>query len=127
MADPVWRLTVARAVASNDASALPLRLSARVLDRYLERPENRILRTDSVGRLLQPGKSTIDFGIVGDDQVIHLRFADLIHLVPEQERDHWLDHLLAPELSHSLLRMQLSPGACHDDGELRDWRPEPSC
>ena len=127
MADPVWRLTVARAVASNDASALPLRLSARVLDRYLERPENRILRTNTVGRLLQPGKSTIDFGMVADDQVIHLRFTDLIHLVPERERDHWLDHLLAPELSHSLLRMQLSPEACHDDGELRDWRPEPSC
>ena len=116
-----------RAVASNDATRLPLRISVRVLDRYLERPENRILRTDSVGRLLQPGKPTIDFGIVDDDQVIHLRFSDLVELVPEQERDHWLDHLLAPELSYSLLRMQLSPGACHDDGELRDWRPEPPC
>ena len=126
-ADPVWRRTVARAVASNDAAALPLHLSARVLDRYTARAENKLLRTDTVGRLIQPGCPVIDFGIIAGDEAIHLRFADLVQLVPEAERDHWLDHLLAPELSRTLLQMQLSPGACHDDGELRDWRPQPSC
>ena len=125
-ADRVWRRTVARAVANSDGAALPLRLSARVLDRYLERAENRILRTDTIGRLLQPGKPVIDFGIVADDREIHIRFADLVQLVPESERDHWLDHLIAPELSQTLLKMQLTPGACHDDGAVREWRSEAS-
>lgn len=124
--DRVWRRTAARAVSQGDGGALPLRLSVRVLDRYLERSENRVLRTDTIGRLLQPGKPVIDFGIVGDDREIHIRFADLVQLVPESERDHWLDHLIAPELSPTLLKMQLTPGACHDDGEVREWRPATS-
>ena len=125
--DRVWRRTVARAVAAGDGAALPLRLSARVLDRYTARPDNRILRTDTIGRLLQPGKPTIDFGIVADDREIHIRFGDFLQLIPEDERGHWLDHLIAPDLSQTLLKMQLTPGACHDDGQLRDWRPEPMC
>lgn len=124
--EQAWRRTVARAVSQGDGAALPLRLSARVLDRYLERAENRVLRTDTIGRLIQPGKPVIDFGIVGDEREIHIRFADLVQLVPESEREHWLDHLVAPELSQTLLKMQLTPGACHDDGEVREWRPEVS-
>ena len=124
--DRVWRRTVARAVAAGDGAGLPLRLSARVLDRYAAHPDNRILRTDTIGRLLQPGKPTIDFGIVADDREIHIRFGDLLQLIPEDERDHWLDHLIAPEFSQTLLKMQLTPGACHDDGQLRDWHPEPT-
>ena len=124
--DRVWRRTVARAVSQGDCGPLPLRLSVRVLDRYLERAENRVLRTDTIGRLLQPSKPVIDFGIVGDGREIHIRFADLVQLVPESEREHWLDHLIAPELSQTLLKMQLTPGACHDDGEVREWRPATS-
>ena len=125
--DPVWRRTVARAAANGDAAALPLRFRAGVLERYLERPDNRILRSDTIGRLLRPGKPVLDFGIVADEREIHIRFADLVQIVPEDERDHWLDHLIAPQLSRTLLKMQLTPGACHDDGPLRDWRPEPTC
>ena len=125
--DPVWRRTVARATASGDAAALPLRFRAGVLERYLERPDNRILRSDTIGRLLRPGKPVLDFGIVGEEREIHIRFADLAQIVPEDEREHWLDHLIAPQLSRTLLKMQLTPGACHDDGPLRDWRPEPTC
>lgn len=122
--EQAWRRTVARAVSQGDGAALPLRLSARVLERYLERAENRVLRTDTIGRLLQPGKPVIDFGIVGDEREIHIRFGDFLQLIPEDEREHWLDHLVAPELSATLLKMQLTPGACHDDGEVREWRPE---
>lgn len=122
--EQAWRRTVARAVSQGDGAALPLRLSVRVLNRYLERAENRVLRTDTIGRLLQPGKPVIDFGIVGDEREIHIRFGDLLQLIPEDEREHWLDHLVAPELSQTLLKMQLTPGACHDDGEVREWRPE---
>jgi len=121
--DAVWKRTVARAVSSGDASALPIHFSAAVLHRYLDRGA-KILRTNTVGRLLQPGKAVIDFGIVEDDAVIHLRFGDIAALIPESEREHWLAHLVAPAASRPYLQMTLQPGACHDDGELREWTPE---
>ncbi len=120
--DHVWRRTVARAVSSGDAASLPIHFSAAVLTHYLERGA-KILRSDSVGRLLQPGKAVIDFGIVEDDAVIHLRFGDLMSIIPESERDHWLDHLVALSASRAYLQMTLQPGACHDDGPLREWEP----
>ena len=123
--DAVWKRTIARAVGSGDASALPIHFRASVLSRYTDEGA-RILRTNTVGRLLQPGKAVIDFGIVEDDTVIHLRFGDLGSLIPEAERDHWLDHLVAPSASRPYLQMTLQPGACHDDGELRDWTPPES-
>ena len=122
--DQVWKRTIARAVSSGDASALPVHFSASVLSRYIDRGA-KILRTNTVGRLLQPGKAVIDFGIVEDDSVIHLRFGDIAALIPGSERDHWLDHLVPPTASRSYLQMTLQPGACHDDGELREWEPTP--
>lgn len=121
--DHVWKRTVARAVTSGDASALPIHFSATVVHRYIERGA-KILRTDTVGRLLQPGQAVIDFGIVEDDTTIHLRFGDIGALIPESEREHWLDHLVAPTASRPYLQMTLQPGAYHDDGELREWTPE---
>lgn len=121
--DHVWKRTVARAVNSGDASALPIHFSAAVLHRYIDRGA-KILRTNTVGRLLQPGKAVIDFGIVEDDAIIHLRFGDIGSLIPESERDHWLAHLIAPAASRPYLHMTLQPGACHDDGELREWTPD---
>lgn len=122
-ADHVWKRTVARAVNSGDASALPIHFSSIVLNRYIERGA-KILRTNTVGRLLQPGKAVIDFGIVENDTVIHLRFGDIAALIPESELDHWLDHLVPPTASRPYLQMTLQPGACHDDGDLREWTPE---
>ncbi len=119
----VWKRTVARAVSSGDASALPIHFSASVLSRYIEGGA-KILRTDTVGRLMQPGKAVIDFGIVEDDTMIHLRFGDIGSLIPESERSHWLEHLVAPSVSRPYLQMTLQPGACHDDGQLREWAPE---
>ena len=121
--DQVWKRTVARAVSSGDGSALPIHFSASVLSRYVDSGA-KILRTNTVGRLMQPGKAVIDFGIVGDDTIIHLRFGDISSLIPESERSHWLDHLVAPSASRPYLQMTLQPGACHDDGELREWVPE---
>ncbi|MCY3732960.1 MAG: hypothetical protein OXG42_01640 [Chloroflexi bacterium] len=121
--DQVWKRTVARAVSSGDASALPVHFSASVLRRYID-GGGKILRTDTVGRLMQPGKAMIDFGIVEGDTVIHLRFGDVGSLIPESERVHWLDHLVPPSTSRPYLQMTLQPGACHDDGELREWVPE---
>ena len=121
--DAVWKRTVARAVSSGDASALPVHFSATVLTRYVDGGA-KILRTDTVGRLIQPGKAVIDFGIVEDDTVIHLRFGDIGALIPASERSHWLDHLVPPTASRPYMQMTLQPGACHDDGELREWAPE---
>ena len=121
--DAVWKRTVARALSSGDTSALPIHFSAAVLFRYLDRGA-KVLRSDTVGRLMQPGQPVIDFGIVDGDRAIHLRFGDLLQVVPEREREHWLEHLLPPQTSRSFLAMTLQPGACHDDGPLRDWRPE---
>ena len=121
--DLVWKRTVARAVSSGDASPLPVHFTASVLARYVDGGA-RILRTDTVGRLMQPGKAVIDFGIVEDDTVIHLRFGDIGALIPESERSHWLDHLVPPTASRPYMQMTLQPGACHDDGELREWAPE---
>ena len=121
----VWRRTVARAAGASDASALPIHFSAAVLHRYLDRGA-KVLRSNTVGRLLQPGRAVIDFGIVDGDQQIHLRFGDLAGIIPESERDHWLDHLVAPAVSRAFLQMTLQPGACHDDGELREWSPPPA-
>ena len=121
--DLVWKRTVARAVSSGDASALPVHFTASVLARYVDGGA-KILRTDTVGRLMQPGKAVIDFGIVEDDTVIHLRFGDIGALIPELERSHWLDHLVPPTASRPYMQMTLQPGACHDDGELREWAPE---
>ena len=123
--DQAWRRTVSRAVSSGDASALPIHFSASVLTQYVEGGA-RILRSNTVGRLLQPGKAVVDFGIVEDDEVIHLRFGDLVSLIPESERAHWLDHLVPLEASRAYLQMTLQPGACHDDGELREWTPPSS-
>ena len=121
--DHVWKRTVARAVNSGDASTLPIHFAASVLNRYIDGGA-KILRTNTVGRLLQPGKAVIDFGIVEDDTIIHLRFGDIAALIPESERAHWLDSLVAPRASRPYLQMTLQPGACHDDGELREWIPD---
>ena len=120
--DHVWKRTVARAVNSGDASALPVHFQAAVLTRYVDAGA-KILRTNTVGRLLQPGKAVIDFGIVQGDTVIHLRFGDIGALIPETDRDHWFEHLVPPTASRPYLQMTLQPGACHDDGELREWAP----
>jgi len=45
-----------------------------------------------------------------------------VYSLPESEREHWSAHT-APLTTYSdmFLRMQLSPGSCFDDGDLRTW------
>ena len=119
--DRVWRRTVNRALSAGDPSTLPIFFHAAVLIHYVDRGA-RILRSDNVGRILEPGRATVDFGIVEETR-IHLRWGDLLNLIPEAERAHWLDHLVPPNASRVYLQMTLQPGACHDDGPLRDWTP----
>ena len=83
----------------------------------------KLLRSDTIGRLMPPGKPTLDFGILDDESLFHLRFQDLLALVPEADRDHWLDHRVPPAYSRVLMQIHANPASCHDDGPIREWPP----
>ena len=123
MADPIWRKTVERALGEDKPGALPILFRSEVLAPYAQRGDCKILRTDTVGRLIRPGQPVLDFGIANDDAQIHIRYDDLQHLIPDRDRPHWLEHLAAPPVSASLLKMHQNPNACQDDGPLREWKP----
>lgn len=92
-----------------------------VLDRYRGNPAYKVVRTSNVGRVRQvPSGWGVDFGIAPGDQIIHANLEQLGRL-PESERVHWLTHGLSLPLSQVYVQMQLSPGSCYDDGDLRGW------
>jgi len=119
-ADSVYRIALRRALATDDASNLQLHFDASVLQRYREAPGFSVIRTDTVGRVRKEGAWGLDFGIAPDEASIHASFADLARL-PEEERAHWASCALAGPSSRNFLQMRLSPGACHDDGDVRPW------
>jgi hypothetical protein len=108
-------------VLNGDAGAAQLWFDQRVLDRYRAQGGARVIRTDTAGRLRAPGGWSLDFGISGDDRLIHAAAADLAQRVPPPERQHWAGHAVAPPPSRTFLVMRLGAGSCIDDGELRDW------
>jgi hypothetical protein len=63
----------------------------------------------------------MDFGIAEGEQLVHLPASDIAQRLPESERRHWVQHLLTPPVSRNFLTMRLVPGACIEDGDLRDW------
>lgn len=122
-ADSAWRKTVEKALGEDRPGALPILFHAQVLSVYATRDGCKILRTDSVGRLIRPGQPALDFGIAENDAKIHIRYDDLQTLVPARDLEHWLDHLAPPPISATLLKMHQNPNACQDDGPLREWTP----
>src|SRR5439155_9737380 len=94
---------------------------AAVLDKYRRSEAYKIVRTNTVGRVRGP-QWTLDFGIAGhDDSLVHLSAADAASRIPEGEREHWATYAaLLPASAHSLL-MQITRGACVDDGDVRPW------
>jgi hypothetical protein len=92
-----------------------------VLDRYRELSGWRVMRTNTVGRLRSPEGWSLDFGIAPADEVVHTSLNDLAQRLPAGERQHWLQHLIAPQVSRNFVTMRLVPGSCIDDGDLRDW------
>ena len=121
MADPIWRKTVERALGEDKPGALPILFRSEVLGIYAAREGCKIIRTDTIGRLIRPGQPVLDFGITENDAQIHIRYDDLQTLVPDRDRPHWLDHLATPSISATLLKMHQNPNACQDDGPLREW------
>jgi hypothetical protein len=116
------RLIARRALASTDPALLQVGFDAAVLDRYRGAAPYEVMRTDTVGRVKKQGGWSIDFGIAGGDVAIHASWQALTLALPDDERAHWASHTAAGfEPSEMFLRMQLSPGSCFDDGELRSW------
>lgn len=94
---------------------------AAVLDRYRQAAEHKVIRTASVGRVRGP-QWTLDFGIAGDaDTLIHVSAGEIAARLPETEREHWAEHGVALPASQNYVLMQVTRGACIDDGDVRPW------
>jgi hypothetical protein len=115
-------LTLRRALAAGDPALLQVWFDAAVVQRYLGQPAFQVIRTNSAGRVRRQGGWAVDFGIAEDERTIHASWQALAHALPEDEREHWAAHAApAGGLSENFLRMQLSPGSCFDDGDVRAW------
>jgi hypothetical protein len=110
-----------RAFAGRDPALLQLSFDPAVLDRYRGNSAFQVIRTNTAGRVKKQGAWALDFGIAEDDAFIHASWAALINSLPDDEREHWAMHAMWQAASNNFLRMQLSPGSCFDDGELRTW------
>jgi hypothetical protein len=94
---------------------------AEVLDRYRGQAGYRVIRTDTVGRV-RGAQWLLDFGIAGEgDRLIHASAGDLAERLPESERAHWAAHATGLPLSANYVLMQMTRGACIDDGDVRAW------
>lgn len=111
-----------RALASGDPALLQLAFDPAVLDHYRGDPAYSVIRTNTAGRVKKQGGWSLDFGIGEGDAVVHASWTQLANNLPEAERQHWATHATAAAaLSENFLRMQLSPGSCFDDGDVREW------
>lgn len=109
-----------RRVLAGSAELAQVWFEAAVLETYRTAPGHKIIRTNSVGRVRGP-QWTLDFGIAGDDEgLIHVGAGDLDR-IPEAERAHWAAHARSLPLSANFVAMQLTRGACIDDGDVRPW------
>jgi hypothetical protein len=118
--DPVLQDLARRVLESGKFDLVQIWFESAVLDRYRDDPDTRILRTDSAGRLRGPGGWMVNFGISPDDALIHMPVATAIG-IPESQRAHWLEHVVGLPAGDNFLRMAMTPGACIDDGQTRDW------
>lgn len=115
------RALVERAIARGEYGLLTLRFRTSVLARYRERADARLIRTRTVGRIAIVRGWSIDAGIAPDEDEIEVFASDFAERLPEAERAHWLDHLVAPPASANFVLMRLSGNACIDDGEPEAW------
>jgi hypothetical protein len=104
-----------------DFSVAQVWFDQRVLDRYRAQSGSRVIRTNSAGRVRSAAGWNLDFGIAAEDRLIHASIADLAQRLPPAERQHWVQHLVAPPTSGTFLAMRLGAASCLDDGEVRDW------
>jgi hypothetical protein len=94
---------------------------ASVLDRYRGATGYRVIRTSTVGRV-RGSQWLLDFGIAGEaDDLIHVSAGELSGRLPESEQAHWGAHAYGPPVSANYVLMQITRGACVDDGDVRAW------
>src|SRR5687768_17201178 len=79
--DPQLALLYGRVLAG-DTGLAQVWFYASVLDKYRAQTGVRVLRSNSAGRVRTPGGWNLDFGIAGDDKVIHASAADLAQRLP---------------------------------------------
>lgn len=116
------RVLLRRAMLRHDASLLQISFEATVLDRYRERAGYSVIRTNSAGRVRKEGGWALDFGIAPGDASVHASWQAIEAVLPAAEQDHWAGHCIdGAALSENFLRMQLAPGSCFDDGDVRTW------
>ena len=94
---------------------------AAVIDRYLDHPAYRCIRTDTVGQIRKQGGWKLDVGISGGDRLLHTSIEQLAQL-PDEERAHWLSHAVSLPLSVAFVQMQVHSRSCYNDGEIRPWQ-----
>jgi hypothetical protein len=119
--DPYVLIAARRLLVQGDSSWAQITFEVAVLERYRGRQGFNIIRTDTVGRVRKEGGWSLDFGIGPRDASIHVSLGDLLSILPEEEREHWTQHVRQPEASHYYLQARLHPGSCIDDGEVRQW------
>lgn len=116
------KLIARRSLAKGDPALVQLWFDAAVIDRYRGQPDFQVIRTESAGRVRKQGGWSIDVGIAPDERTVHASWQALAHALPEDEREHWAAYAApASGISDNFLRMQLSPGSCFDDGDVRTW------
>jgi hypothetical protein len=115
------KIVMRRALMAPDPALLQVSFDAAVIDRYRGREEFQVMRTNSAGRVRKQGGWSVDFGIAEDERTIHSSWKAVAHQLPDDEREHWAAHVIGTAMSDNFLRMQLAPGSCFDDGELRTW------
>ncbi|MBX5476656.1 MAG: hypothetical protein IRZ18_05980 [Clostridia bacterium] len=119
--DDIFVQAFYRRVLGGQPDRVQVFFDAAVLERYRGKPGFTLQRTNTAGRLKQAGGFSLDFGIAADDALIHLPAADLASRLPESEREHWLAHLVTLPHSRHFVRVQMTPGSCFDDGEIREF------
>ncbi|MPZ23437.1 MAG: hypothetical protein GEU28_07800 [Dehalococcoidia bacterium] len=110
-----------RSLGSGDPGLLQMVFSSEVLAQYRGRPGFSIIRSNSAGRLRQEGGWSLDFGVSGGDSLVHASWRDLTTRLPAVEREAWAAWAVSHELSGGFVQMQLNPGSCFDDGDIRPW------
>src|SRR3990172_1651499 len=99
--NPYLMLVYRRAFQSQDPALVQVSFDAAVLDRYRGAPGFSLIRTDTVGRIKREGGWSIDVGIGEEGRTIHACLQDVLHALPEEEREHWAQHVVSLPLSRN--------------------------
>jgi hypothetical protein len=119
---PYLRQLYKRALRTQDPALIQVPFDAAVVDKYRGAPGFELIRTDTIGRVKRAGGWAIDVGLAADGRTLHASLGDLLNALPEEEREHWAQHVLPlPGMSRFFLQARLAPGGCMDDGEVRPW------